>query len=312
MKYAVLGAGAMGSIIGAVLKKGGQDVLLVDPYQEHMEKIKQDGLQLRMIDQSETVRLETFVNPIEAGSVDVVIILVKGFQTVDAVNGARGLFHENTVVCSLQNGLGNEDVLRELFPHKQILQGVLRMTGTLTGPGSVTANVGLGAAVYLGSVTKDPLSDEVAKKMAAHLRAGGLAAEFMDNVEKHVWEKAVMNTCVNGTCGILRINVKNLFKHPLGMKLVQEVAQEVVNVAAAKGIKLDYNSLMEDMIASVAVAGEHFPSMAQDIRYKRKTEINSLNRAIAAYGAKLGIPTPANQYVARFVKVIEESYEYQY
>lgn len=312
MKYAVLGAGAMGSIIGALLKKGGQEVLLVDPYQEHMDKIKQDGLQLRMIDQDETVRLDTCANPAEAGPADVVVILVKGFQTVKAVKGASGLFREDTTVCSLQNGLGNEEILKELFPRNRILQGVLWMAGTLTGPGCVSANIGAGTAACIGSADKEAAADEVAENMAAHLRAGGITAEFTDNVAKHIWSKAVINACVNGTCGILRINVENLFKHPLGKGLVEEITREVVNVAAAKGIRLDYTTLMDDMLASVALTGDHFPSMAQDIRHKRKTEIDSLNGAIAAYGAQLGVPTPANDYVARFVKIIEESYEVQY
>jgi 2-dehydropantoate 2-reductase len=312
VKYAILGAGAMGSIIGAVLKKGGQDVILVDPYQEHMEKIKHEGLHLQMIDQNETVQLATCANPAEAGPADVVIILVKGFHTVAAVNGAKGLFREDTIVCSLQNGLGNEDILKEMFPHKPIMQGVMWMTGTLTAPGSVKANVGAGTAIVLGSVDKTRGSEEAAKNMVAHFHAGGIAAEFTENVQKHIWAKAVINACVNGPCAILRINVKSLFNHPLGMKLVEEITQEVVTVAAQKGIQLDYAALMADMVASVARAGEHLPSMAQDIRYKRKTEIDFLNGAIAAYGAQLGVPTPANEYVARFVKIIEESYEFQY
>lgn len=312
MKYAILGAGAMGSIIGALLKKGGQDVILVDPYKEHMEKIKQDGLQLQMIDQNETVYLKTCVNPADAGPVDVVIILVKSFHTVEAVKDASGLFRGDTIVCTLQNGLGNEDILKKMFPHKPILQGVLWMTGTLTAPGSVKANVGGGTAIYLGCAAQEPTADETAKQIVAHLRTGGISAEFADNVEEHVWAKAVINACVNGTCGILRINVKNLFSHPLGMKLVQEITQEVVTVAARKGIQLEYASLMADMVSSVARAGEHLPSMAQDIRYKRKTEIDFLNGAIATYGAQLGVPTPANEYVAKFVKIIEESYEFQY
>ncbi|MBP2637619.1 MAG: 2-dehydropantoate 2-reductase [Firmicutes bacterium] len=312
MKYAILGAGAMGSIIGAVLKKGGQDVILVDPYQEHMEKIKRDGLQLQMIDQNEIVHLATCAKPAETVPVDVVIILVKGFHTVAAVNGARGLFREDTIVCSLQNGIGNEDILKEIFPHTPIMQGVMWMTGTLTEPGRVKANVGGGTAIYLGSVDKTPGAEEAVKNMAAHLRAGGISAELTDNVQKHIWAKAVINACVNGPCGILRMNVKSLFNHPLGMKLVEEITQEVVDVAAHKGIQLNYDSLIADMVASVARAGEHLPSMAQDIRHKRKTEIDFLNGAIAAYGAQLGVPTPANEYVVRFVKIIEESYEFQY
>lgn len=312
MKYAILGAGAMGSTIGALLKKGGQEVVLVDPYREHLEKIKRDGLQLQLIDHHETVQLQTCVNPAEAEPVDVVIILVKGFHTIEAVKGAKNLFREDTVVCSLQNGLGNEELLHQLFPRNPILQGVMWMTGTIPEPGSVKANVGGGTAIYLGCAGKEPTAETAAKQVAAHLRAGGISAEFSANVTEIIWKKVVINACVNGTCGILRTNVKTLFNHPLGMKLVEEITQEVVAVAARKGIALDYDALIADMLASVKRAGEHLPSMAQDIRYQRKTEIDFLNGAIAAYGAQLGIPTPANEYVTRYVKIIEESYEFQY
>ena len=152
----------------------------------------------------------------------------------------------------------------------------------------------------------------MARTMVSHLCAGGIAAEFATAIAEHVWGKAVINTCVNGTCGIFRINVKNLFKHTIGMQLVEEITREVVAVAAAKGIRLEYDALMSDMIASVALAGEHYPSMAQDIRHKRRTEIDSLNGAIVKYGRELGIPTPTNAYVARFVKIIEENYAVQY
>ncbi len=312
MKYAIVGAGAMGSIIGAVLKKGGRDVVLVDPYAEHMNKIQQNGLKIRMIDKDETVILDTCVNAAEVGPADVVIILVKCFHTLKAVQGASSLFHEKTFLCSLQNGLGNEDLLASLYPRERILQGVLRMTGSLVEPGSVVANVGAGTHVFIGSVANQPAANAAAKQMVTHLQAGGLNAEFALNVAEHVWAKAVINTCVNGTCGILRINVKSLFKHPLGMTLVKEIAREVVNVATAKGICLDYDALLDDMVASVALAGDHFPSMAQDIRYKRKTEIDSLNGAIVKYGGEFGIPTPANDYVTKFIKIIEDSYQAQF
>jgi len=79
MKYAILGAGAMGSIIGATLAKGGQEVVLVDPYKEHLDKVARDGLQLKWPDRMETVRLGTCTNPAEASPVDMVVLLVKGF-----------------------------------------------------------------------------------------------------------------------------------------------------------------------------------------------------------------------------------------
>ena len=312
MKYAILGAGAMGSIIGAVLAKGGQEVLLVDPYKEHMDKIQNDGLQLTLVQKTETVRMQTCTNPAEAGLVDVVILLVKGFHSAAAVKGAPGLFGENTYICSLQNGLGNDDILAGLFPRERILQGVLRMTGSLLGPGEVIGNLGGDIAIYLGSLARQDAADEMARTMAGHLCAGGLVTEFSAHVAEHVWAKAVMNACVNGTCGILRLRAREYFSHPEGFRTVQDITREVVAVAAAKGVTLGYDALIADMLAAVARAGEHYPSMAQDMRAKRKTEIDSLNGAIARYGRELGIATPANDYVARFVKIIEDNYAVQF
>ena len=312
MKYAILGAGAMGSIIGAILAKGGQDVLLVDPYKEHLDKIKSDGLKLTLVNKTEIVRVGTCTQPAEAGPVDVVVLLVKGFHSEAAVKGAPGLFGAGTFICSLQNGLGNDDILAGIFPRERILQGVLRMTGSLVGPGEVIGNLGGDIAIYLGSLARQGAADDMARTMAAHLCAGGLVTEFSPHVAEHVWAKVVMNACVNGTCGILRLRAREYFNHPEGYRTVQDITREVVAVAAAKGVMLDYDALIADMLAAVARAGEHYPSMAQDMRAHRKTEIDSLNGAIARYGRELGIETPANDYVSRFVKIIEANYAVQY
>ena len=312
MKYAILGAGAMGSIIGATLAKGGQEVVLVDPYKDHLDKVARDGLQLKWPDRTETVRLGTCTNPAEASPVDMVVLLVKGFHSEAAVKGAPGLFGESTYICSLQNGLGNDDILAGMFPRERILQGVMRMTGSLAGPGEVLANSVGATAIYLGSLARQGEADEMARRMTAHLCAGGVATEFSTHVAEHVWAKVVANACVNGTCGIVRLRVGEFFNHPAGFQTVKDITREVVAVAAAKGVTLDYDALVEDMVAAVARGSQHYPSMAQDVRGKRKTEIDSLNGAIAKYGQELGIPTPANDYIARFMKIIEDNYATQF
>ncbi|MHC1760014.1 MAG: ketopantoate reductase family protein [Negativicutes bacterium] len=91
-----------------------------------------------------------------------------------------------------------------------------------------------------------------------------------------------------------------------------EITREVVAVAAAKGITLDYDALIADMLAAVARGSQHYPSMAQDVRGKRKTEIDSLNGAIARYGQELGTDAPANDYIVRFMKIIEDNYAAQF
>jgi 2-dehydropantoate 2-reductase len=91
--------------------------------------------------------------------------------------------------------------------------------------------------------------------------------------------------------------------------MIQDIATETIQVAQAKGVMLDYQQIMQDLETNILPAiGEHYPSLAQDMHNKRKTEIDSLNGAIVKYGRKLGIPTPVNDYITRLVKIAEDNY----
>ena len=312
MKYAVLGAGAMGSIIGACLSRGGQEVVLVDPYREHMDRIAAEGLRLTFGYVTETVRMQTCTNPKEAGPVDVVVLLVKGFMSETAIRGAWGLFGEDAFVCTLQNGLGNAETLEGLFPKDRILQGVMHLTGHLAGPGEVVGAKYWTTDIYLGSLAKEGPAATIAKEMAKHLSDGGLVAETKADVEQDIWKKALVNACLNAPCGVLRLRGGEYFSHPEGRRLAEDIAGEIAAVAVARGIPIDVDAAMSYMEMGTRARSEHYPSMAQDMRHKRKTEIDSLNGAIARYGRELGIPTPANDYLTRLVKIIEDNYDAQF
>lgn len=312
MKYAVLGAGAMGSIIGAALSKGGQEVLLVDPYREHLDRIAAKGLRLTFGSVTETVRMQTCTNPAEAGQADVVVLLVKGFMSKTAIEGARGLFGKNTFVCTLQNGLGNVEILEGLFPRDRILQGVIHLTGRMVGPGEVAGDKYRETDLYLGSLAKEGPAVMVAETMARHLSDGGLLAEYMPDVEKEIWRKAVINACLNAPCGVLRLRGREYFGHPEGKRIAADIAAEFAAVAAAKGIVIDVDEAMRYMEMGTKTRSEHYPSMAQDMMNRRRTEIDFLNGAIVKYGLELGIPTPVNDTITRFVKIIEENYDVQF
>jgi 2-dehydropantoate 2-reductase len=312
MKYAVLGAGAMGSLIGAALSKGGQEVLLVDPYREHMDRIAAEGLRLSFGPVTETVRMQTCTNPAEAGQVDVVVLLVKGFMSETAITGARGLFGEGTFVCTLQNGLGNVEVLEKHFPRDRILQGVIHLAGRMVGPGEVSGARYRETDLYLGSLVKEGPASDVAKTMAGSLSDGGLTAEYKTDVEGEIWKKAVVNACLNAPCGVLRLRGGEYFGHPEGKRIAADIAREFAAVAAAKGIVIDVDDAMRYLEAGTRTRSEHYPSMAQDMMNRRRTEIDFLNGAVVKYGQERGIPTPANDYVTRFVKIIEDNYDLQF
>jgi 2-dehydropantoate 2-reductase len=312
MKYAVVGAGAMGSIIGATLSKGGQEVLLVDPYREHMDRIAARGLRLTFGPVTETVRMQTCTNPAEAGKADIVVLLVKSFMSRTAIEGAPGLFGNRTFVCTLQNGLGNVEILEGLFPRDRILQGMIHLAGRLEGPGEVSGDKYRETDIYIGSLVKEGAAAVAAETMARHLSDGGLAAEYKPDIEKEIWRKAMINACLNAPCGVLRLRGSEYFGHPEGKRIAADIAAEFAAVAAAKGISLDVDEAMHYMEMGTRTRSEHYPSMAQDMMHKRRTEIDFLNGAIVKYGLELGIPTPVNDTITRFVKIIEENYGVQF
>lgn len=309
MKYAILGAGAMGSIIGATLAKGGQDVVLIDPYQEHMDRIKQHGLRLTIGSSTETVRLDTCSDPNQAGPVDFIILLVKRVHSAAALEGAQVLIRPNTYICTLQNGLGNAELLEQYLPKERILQGVLRIAGRMNGPGDVSGEIAGGIAVYIGSLANEDATVATAKRLTEALTSGGLPAQFKSDVKQDIWTKAVNNICFNAPCGLLHLRIREYFAHPDGKRLIDDIAHETIQVAKAEGVTLEYQQIMRDLETNVLpTLGDHYPSLAQDMRNKRKTEIDSLNGAIVNYGRKLGIPTPVNDYITRLIKIAEDNY----
>ena len=312
MKYAVLGAGAMGSIIGAALAKSGQEVILIGHNRQHMDKIKNAGLNITLGQTTETIKMDACTDPNDAGEADVVILLVKTFNSRTAIEGAKRLFGKKTYICSLQNGLGNVDVLQEFFSRDKILHGVLRLAGRMKSPGEVAGEIGADVAVYLGSLTEEGEAVATAQLMAEHFTSGGLTTEYKTNIDNYIWDKAIVNICGNAICALTRLRVKEVFYHPEGRKAAEDTAKEAVAVAAAQGIELNYDAIMADIAAAVPIIGNHYPSMAQDMMNKKKTEIDSLNGTIVRYGQESGIPTPANEYITKFVKIIEENYKNQF
>lgn len=151
MKIAVLGAGAMGSLIGAFLKKSGEDVLLVDPYEEHMKKIRMEGLTLHLNGNVETICMDTVTSPDGQQAVDLLIVLVKGIYTDSALAGAKDMIGSHTYLLTLQNGLGNSEVLKKYAKETHILKGVMKIASRMEAPGEIASKTMAGVpALFLG------------------------------------------------------------------------------------------------------------------------------------------------------------------
>lgn len=218
-----------------------------------------------------------------------------------------------TVVVSLQNGLGNDEVLAQFVETDRILYGSGLIGTELVGPGVCVSKPEKGIQMHFGAVHNNPKADAAGKALEACFQAGGCNASFDEDVRPYIWKKVIANSGYNGVSAVMRLKVKETFADPYGHDIVMHVWKEGCAVAQALGIG-DLWPLMEKEEPNiVANLGNYYPSMAQDaVLHQRQTEISVLNGAIARYGERLGVPTPFNTVITKVISCIQNNYDKQY
>lgn len=298
----IAGSGAMGCRFGYQLHKAGQDVILLDKWEDHIKAIKENGLKIKG-DKEDVSKME-IMKPTEAKKeADLIILFTKAMQLKDMLNDIKPIIGQNTKVLCLLNGLGHEDVIKEYIPEKDILMGVTVWTAGLDGPG-VAVLQGTGA-VELQSI--DPAGVEEAKEIVDIMNEAQLNVTYDEDVVPSIWRKACVNGSMNSTCALLDCNIKEFFKSESGKTIVKEIIHEFVTVGKASGVKLNEEEIVDYVFETSIKAGHHYPSMHQDlIQNKRLTEIDYLNGAVARKGKELGIDTPYCKLITDFIHAKEE------
>lgn len=306
MKTVILGAGAMGSVIGGTLARAGNDVVLVDVAKEIVDAIEQGGLIIEdKAGQKSTVRLKATNDPSQVGVADLLIVFVKCYHTETAVRQAAPMMGPNTIVLSLQNGWGNAVQISKLTGPERLLVGVSYHSAVLLGPGHVL-HAGQGPT-YLGE-----LDGTVSPRVAAITRlfgSAGISIIPSANVLVEIWSKLALNAVTLPTSASIRISADNLLRTSEMGRLMQELLTEVVAVARAHKIPLNFDERW-DAIRNLLnkLAPNTKGSMLQDVERRRQTEIDVINGAIVEAGARLGIPTPYNQSMLYLIKALEQSF----
>ena len=310
MKIAMIGSGAAGSVFAAYLRKGGAELWLVDKYKAHMDKIAADGLVFRTPEGEEVLTgSHTSATAHDIGTMDMVILMVKATQTADVMADTMPCIGPETVVVSLQNGLGNDEVLAQFVETDRILYGSGLIGTELAGPGVCVSKPEKGIQMHFGAVHNNPKADAAGKALEACFQAGGCNASFDEDVRPYIWKKVIANSGYNGVSAVMRLKVKETFADPYGHDIVMHVWKEGCAVAQALGIG-DLWPLMEKEEPNiVANLGNYYPSMAQDaVLHQRQTEISVLNGAIARYGERLGVPTPFNTVITKVISCIQNNF----
>ena len=314
MKIAMIGSGAAGSVFAAYLKKGGAELTLVDRYQKHMDACREQGL--RFVTPAGEELLTGFRTAPSAAEIeiqDIVILMVKATQTEGLIGDLRHCVGEETVIVSLQNGLGNDELLSRYFPAERVLYGFGTIGTELPEPGKCVSKPESGVIMRFGAAKQSELSERAGKYLEDCFNAGGCETVFEQDIRPFVWKKAISNSGYNTLSALLRLKVGDFLEMDAGVELIKSVWAEGCAVCkAVTGVDL-WPEMLEELPRLKVGFATYYPSMAQDVLiHQRQTEIQLLNGAIVRYGAECGIPTPVNEALTRMITCIQAGYDKQY
>jgi 2-dehydropantoate 2-reductase len=296
----IVGAGAMGCLFAARILEAGASVTLVDSNLERLADIERLGLELQDDAGTRTLRPLTSRAEDVSGPLDLVILFTKGLHTAAAVRSVAHLARLKPVALTLQNGLGNAEILAETFGAERVLKGTAHVPADLQPPNRVVSH-GFTQADLGGHV---PAAQALAPSVAQLLRRGGLQVEVREDIDAAVWNKLAFNAALNATAMISGSCNAALNNEP-GRRIAAAVVLESVAVARAAGLRLDASDINETVLKALAGHPAHKASMLQDREAGRRTEIEFINGAIVRAGERYGVATPVNATLADLVRLID-------
>ncbi|MHB1394101.1 MAG: ketopantoate reductase family protein [Clostridia bacterium] len=304
MKIAIIGAGAMGSLYGGYLSKAGQEVYLVDVWQQHVDEINMHGLKIEEPEGEVAVYPKAAVSADTVGTVDLAIVFVKSIMTKKAMESNIALISPNTYVLSLQNGYGNIDEIEKFVKRDRIIAGTTAHGATMLSPGRIK-HAGKGVT-HIGSVSKD--DDKKVQEIAQILKTAGFDTDAAHNVMELIWDKLIINVGINALTAVLKLRNGQLLDHDESKVIMKAAVEEAVMVANSLGMNFDNEETLKKVMEVARKTEQNMSSMLQDVTNKRKTEIDTINGAIVREGSKANISTPSNMVLTNLVKTIENSY----
>jgi 2-dehydropantoate 2-reductase len=237
------------------------------------------------------------------GHVDLVIVLVKSFDTREAITSAQSIVGQNTVVLSLQNGLGHEDVLADVVGRDKLLAGKTYAGGVMIGAGKIIRGT-QGKETYIGELNGD-ITTRV-QRIANAFNEAGLITHISDNIMGTVWEKLLVNVATGALSGITHLTYGDLYQVPEVKACALAAVQEAITVAKASGIRLSTDDPEQPWIkAAAGLPPEFKASMLQSLEKGSITEVDYVNGSVVRWGQKCGVPTPVNSTLVACLKGIE-------
>ena len=308
LNVAVLGAGAMGCLFGGLLAEKGLKVTLIDVWKEHIDAINKNGLKMDGFGGDRFIKINATNDPKSISPVDVVIVMCKATALEQALKNAKNIVGDKTVLMSFQNGIGHEAIMQNIVGVNKVLGGTTTQASNILGPGHIKNHASLPS--WIGEY-EGGLSDRV-KDLAETFTAHGLETIASDNVKKRKWMKLFALTAVGPLSAIFDMHHTELYVTNKESKLARELGKQIIletrKVAQADGVEVSEDECLEMFLKIVDSNQTNKSSMAFDIQFKRKSEIDFINGSVSKIGKKHSVPTPLNDMLYKIIKVKEGSF----
>lgn len=302
-RFAVIGAGPVGGIVAAFLAKGGYDVTLCDIVPELLAPALDPGIILEGADnlQAKVTRTTTHVEDLLEDPPDVIFVTVKATALPLIASTLEGFAGPGRYVISWQNGIDTELELAKHLGNQAVMRGVVNFGCVPLRPGHIRLAFHH-RPHFLQEL--DPESRDAAIGICNVLSECGLTTKHTEQITDMVWRKTVLNACMNPMCAVTGMTMVEIINDPITFNLVDALIKEGISVARTNEFSLGSN-YYPYAISYIKNAGNHKPSMLQDVEAKRRTEVDYINGKIIKYGAQAGIPTPYNNMIRGLVKALE-------
>jgi len=305
MKIVIIGPGAMGCLFaGYFLKKKQGEIWILDKDPKRAKRLRASGIKIEEKNSTFSVTANITSQKQDIKNCDLAVVCVKSFDTEAAVKNIEPILTKDSQVLTLQNGLGNVEIISEIVGRERVLAGVTSQAATLLSEGYIR-HAGQGETVI----------GRLDGKLAVNMRPirelfnrSGFTARLSRDVNGVIWSKLIINAGINAVSALTGLRNGELIELAGTREVVSLVVREAVRLAKRKRIKLLYDDPIQKVESVCRATAENVSSMLQDVLKKKKTEVDFINGAIVRQAKSLNIPTPANTLLADLVKSIQSSY----
>lgn len=305
MRLGIIGTGAMGSLLAAHLAPHA-DVTVLGTWREGVQALQTGGVRLEHDEGMTRIPVCAVGSPQDCKPVDAALVVVKGHQTRRAAEWARQILKPNGIAVTLQNGLGNLELIAEEVGAQRAAIGVSMQGATLIAPGLVR-HAGKGPT----TLAYTPETRAKLQELAALMNRAGIETELTQDVRGLLWGKLVVNSAINALTAVLQVPNGWLVENADARALVAAAAQETANVAHALGVALPYPDAAERALAVATATAANRSSTLQDVLRGAPTELERINGAVIREGRRVGVPTPVNETLMRLFRAHQATHTMQ-